>query len=293
MAVVKKLGVKNQKAAVKARPTVVLPEEPNEPSDSLSDYSVLLYGAKKIGKTTLCAQFPEPLFLGTEPGTKALRVRAVEILDWPTALAAVDALEARLKKEPGYCGTVVADTVDYLYEFAFNWVCKKKLINHPHEENDFGQTWREIRTAFRDLIVRLLRLPCGVVFVSHDVEKEVELSDGSKVDRVQPTLSGQALAEVEGLVDIIAYYGFDGRSRVLKVRGKQTLIAGNRLREHFIRSGGKPGAAEDRVHAIPLGETEEESYAALIKAFDNEQDETGVEEAPPARKKLSIKKKSK
>ncbi len=283
MAVVKKAGMKTEKVA---RPTVVLPDEPSEPSDSLSDYSMLLYGAKKIGKTTLCACFPEPLFLATEPGTRALRVRAVDVPDWPTALAAVDALEARLRKDPSYCGTVIADTVDYLYEAAFTWVCKKKCINHPHEENDFGQTWREIRVAFRDLIVRLLRLPCGIVFVSHDVEKEVELADGSKVERVQPTLSGQALAEVEGLVDIIAYYGFSGRKRVLKVRGKQTLVAGNRLREHFVRKGGRPGAPEDRVHEIPLGHTEQEAYNALKAAFDNQQEETGAEEEAPAPKKV-------
>lgn len=292
MAMVKKVLKKGTAAATKpARPAVVLPDVASEPSDLLADYSVLLYGAKKIGKTTLCSEFPDPLFLATEPGTKALRVRAVPVLDWLTAVGAVDALEARLKKEPKYCGTVIVDTVDLLYEYAFNYACKKAGVAHPHDANDYGATWRAVKTTFRDLLIRMLNLPCGVILVSHDTEKEVETADGSKVDRVQPTMSGQALGEVEGMVDIIGHYGFEDRQRMLFIRGRQTLVAGSRLKEHFVRSGGKPGVPADRVCAIPLGRTEREAYRAVLAAFNNEQEGTGVEEEAP-RKKVTLKKRT-
>jgi hypothetical protein len=270
MAIMKKKG--SSVAVAKEKHVVVLPDEPSEPSDSLSDYSIMLYGGKKIGKTTLCSQFPDPFFLATEPGTKALRVRALPARSWEEAVAIVDALEKKFKSGTKYCGTVIVDTTDLLYEYAFSSVCRKKMIKHPHEENDFGATWREIRVAFRDIVVRLLSLPCGVVFVSHDTEKEIELADGNKVDRTQPTMSGQALAEIEGIVDIIAYYGFEGKRRSLRIRGHQSMVAGTRLKEHFIKKGGKVGKPEDRIIAIPLGDTEEEAYENLIRAFDNEQD---------------------
>ena len=291
MAVVKKLHKGAEKKAPMAKREVVLPDDVSEPSDALSDYSMLLYGAKKIGKTTLCAEFPDPLFLSTEPGTKALRVRSVQVPDWLTMVAAVEALEVRLKKDPDYCKTIAVDTVDLVYEYAFNYVCKKVGVTHPTEANDFGQTWRAVKTSFRDILMRLLRLPCGVIFVSHDTEREVETSDGSKVDRVQPTMSGQALGEVEGIVDIIGHYGFEGRRRMLFIRGRQTLVAGSRLRERFLRQGGKPGVPDDRVAGIPLGRTEREAYNAIIKAFNNQQEDTGVEEVPVKSKSVKLKKK--
>lgn len=293
MAVVKKLLRKKLKAGnggSKPSLRVVLPEEATEPSDLLSDYSFLLYGAKKIGKTTLAAQFPDPFFLATEPGTKALRVKALQVRDWPTAVGAMDALEERLARDADYCKTVVVDTTDLLYEYAFDYVCKVKMIGHPHEENDYGATWREIKVAFRNYLMRLVRLQIGTVLISHEVEREIELADGRKVDRVQPSLSNQPLGEVEGLVDLIGYYGFQGRHRTLRIRGAQTLVAGSRLREHFLIKGGDPEDPKARVQAIPLGRTEREAYEALVQAFNNQQENAGLEEEPQAAKKVVLKK---
>ena len=286
MALVKKLGVKNKPVVERQR--VVLPEEPNEPSDRLADYSILLYGAKKIGKTTLAAEFPNPFVMATEPGTKALRIRAGQVRSFEEALGTVDALEAKFKAGEKYCATVAVDTVDLLYEQAFAWICRKKGIKHPHDVDDYGMTWKEIRAAFRDLIVRILRLPCGVIFISHDAEKEIELSDGSKIDRTQPTMAGQALQEIEGIVDIIAHYGFERRLRALRIRGMQEIVAGSRLREHFLVKGGKPENPADRVELIPCGETSRDTFRALMRAFNNEQPTTALPLS--AKPKLTLKK---
>lgn len=296
MAVVKKLAGKPAKAAP-TKLTINLPDAPSEPSESLADYSILLYGVKKGGKTTLCSQFPDPFFIGTEPGTKALRVKRHEPKHWLEAVAILEALEAKSKAGAKYCSTVIVDIVDVLYDMAFHYICKKKMISHPHEENDFGATWNEIRAAFRDYIVRLLQLPdCGVVFVSHDVEKEVELADGDKVERTQPSMSGQALREVEGIVDIIGHYTFaPGGQRILRIRGTQHLVAGTRLRERFVVAGGDPDNAADRVQIISMGGNEREAYANLVAAFNNEQADNGlslvhVEEKSVVKKKVLIKK---
>lgn len=39
---------------------------------------VVIYGAEGIGKSTLAAQFPNPLFIDTEGGTAQLDVRRIE-----------------------------------------------------------------------------------------------------------------------------------------------------------------------------------------------------------------------
>lgn len=235
-----------------------LPAEPNDPSDELSDYSMLIYGAKKIGKTSLAAEFPDALFLATEPGTKALRVYSVDVEDWKDFEACMDELD-----EAGdQYRTVVVDTVDLMYEMVFQHICKKKIIDHPQDENDYGRTWKDIRLLFRKAIGRLLKSPRGTIFISHDTEVDMDGPEG-KYQRTQPTMARQAMEEVEGVVDVIAYYGYVGDERVLRVRGTQNLMAGSRLREHFNTKGGPP------VVEVSMGDSPQEGYENFIKAFDN------------------------
>lgn len=254
-----------------AQAPVQLPTEPNDPSDDISDYTMLLYGAKKIGKTSLAAQFPDALFLATEPGTKSLRVYSMNVLDWKTLEGAV----AALKKDRKF-KTVVVDTIDLVYDMAFKDVCKRKMIAHPQDENDFGKTWGEIRQQFRGIINQLMTLNKGIIFLSHDTEKEITDREGDKIDRTQPTIPKQGLEEVEGLVDFVGHYGYFGDRRVLRIDGKEELVAGCRLEEHFIRKGGKPRTDGDRIKSVPMGNTAQEAYGNLIAAFNNQQSVTDV-----------------
>ena len=59
--------------------------EVNSPPEELRAFSMLIYGSKKIGKTTLASRFPNPYFLALEPGTKALRVRSSACPTWSTS----------------------------------------------------------------------------------------------------------------------------------------------------------------------------------------------------------------
>jgi len=248
-----------------------LPTEVNEPSDNIADYSVLIYGAKKIGKTSLCARFPNTFFMACEPGTKGLKVFTRPVRNWEEFLGYVDLLEKDKRFR-----TVVVDTIDLAYEYAFDYICRKKMIGHPSEEDDFGATWKEITAEFRKGVLRLIMMNKGVVFTSHDVEKEIELRDGTKIDRVQPTMAKSAMSVVEALVDIIMNYAYDGSKRILRLDGRQDLVAGNRAEQHFIRKGGDYNAPGDRVLTVSMGKTAEESYENLMAAFTNQQDSSDV-----------------
>lgn len=243
-----------------------LPTERNVPSDDLGQYSILLYGAKKIGKTSFAARFPDAIFLSLEPGTKALSVFSRPVNSWDELIGYVELLEKDTKFR-----TVVIDTIDLGYEYAFEMICKKKMIAHPHEENDFGATWKEISEAFRKMVLRLINTGKGIIFISHDIEREIELRDGSKIDRVQPTMAKQAMSVVEALVDIICNYGYDGEKRVIRIDGSQSMVAGCRVEEHFVRKGGQPATPGDRILAIDMGRSAEEGYKNFIAAFNNEQ----------------------
>jgi len=254
------------KPAGPAAPAFALPLEQNEPSSDLGQYSMLLYGRKKIGKTSLAAQFPGAFIMSCEPGAKALRVFKSEIRDWKTAQACID-LAIKDKR----FDTIVVDTVDLLYDYIFDATCTKQMIEHPNDENDFGKTWRTIRKGFRTEIGKLLTCGKGVILLSHDTEKEVEDREGNTFDRLQPTMAKQAMEEVEGIVDVIGLYDYQGDKRVLRVAGSQFMVAGCRCRENFIRAGGSPDKPEDRVKAIDMGTSPQESYRNLVAAFNNQQ----------------------
>lgn len=263
-----------------------LPTEENVPSSSLSDYSILLYGAKKIGKTSVAARFPGAFFLSTEPGTKALRVYSRPVTTW----AEYEGYLKLLKGGKHEFKTVVVDTIDLLYEMAFSHVCKKKCIAHPNEENDFGATWKEITEKFKSGVMGLLNIPnLGVIFISHDVEKEIELRDGTKLDRVQPTMARQAMSVVEAVVDVIMNYHYTKSGRYIRLDGSHDTVAGCRIEEHFIRKGGKPRMAGDRIKSISMGLTAQEAYDNLMSAFNNEQE--SVDPAVPKKIVVSTVKK--
>jgi len=284
-----KISKKKSKTKEVEETDLSLPDEPNEPSSSISDYSILLYGAKKIGKTSLAARFPDAFFLATEPGTKALRVFTRPVRTWKDFDGYIKLLE---KKKHDF-KTIVVDTIDNLYEYAFSHVCQKHMIKHPNEQNDYGATWKEITELFKNGVTRLLNLPRspGVIFVSHDTEKEIELRSGDKIDRVQPTMAKQAMSIVEAVVDVIVNYHYDGKRRFIRLDGAQDIVAGCRIEEHFIREGGEPRVGGDRIVSIPMGDTAQEAYDNFIKAFNNEQETVDPEHPPKEKKKLKIKKK--
>jgi len=268
MAKVMKLGgVKSAAPVIKSKTllNISLDEDINQPPDILTHYSWLLYGNKGIGKTSVTTHFPNPILLALEPGYKGLAVNAKPVPDWAHFIGYVDLLVA----EGDDTRTVIVDTVDLMYDYAYDAECSRLKINNPTEENDFGATWRKIRKMFRQQIERLLSLPGCVIFISHDTEKEIDVigSEGSeKRERVQPTIAKQGLQEVEGLMDMIGYYGYDGDDRFLWISGSQVRVGKCRPEKHFLTKSG------ERISRIPMGKSSQEAFNNLQLAFDNKQE---------------------
>lgn len=282
MAIALKIGSGDKPKPVKAPLNLSLDTEENIPPADMRRYSWLLYGNKGIGKTSLASRFEGAFFLALEPGIKGLRVRGKPVPDWDHFVGYVDLLV----KENDPKMTVVVDTVDLVYDHIYDWECKRLKIDSPRDENDFGATWRKIRKTFRQQVERLMLLPGGVVFISHDTEKEVTLvgeAGSFQTDRVQPTIAKQGLMEIEGIVDIVGYYGYDGNDRCLWLDGSQTRVAKCRPEEHF-RVKGSP---DKRVTRVPMGHTSQEAYNNLKKAFDNQQ-LTETAAPPKVKNKMTI-----
>jgi hypothetical protein len=265
MTVVKK--VINSPAAVKksyvpaaSSGKLELPKSKSKPETDLSKVMWLLYGERKIGKTSLAAEFDDPLFFMFEPGGKALSIRQVNIPEWGTFKEYLTLLE----KNPGYCKTVVIDTGYQAYEKCLDWVCKTHGISHPSDE-EWGKGWDMVRKEFTQAHDRIFNMGLGFIVTAHSEIKEVLRRDGSKYHKLSVQLGGAPFKYYAGVADIIAYYQYDDKGqRELTVRGDSFIEAGCRLTDAFRYTDGT------EISHIPIGNKgTKKAYEILLNAFAN------------------------
>ena len=86
----------------------------------------VLYGPEGIGKSTFAAQFPAPVFIDTEGGTKRLNVAR---LPAPTSWAMLLDEVAEVSRGNVPCGTLVIDTADWAERLCIDAVCARAKVN--------------------------------------------------------------------------------------------------------------------------------------------------------------------
>lgn len=236
-----------------AKPMYLLPTEKTTPSTRLADYSILLYGEEKIGKTSLAAQFEDPLFFMCEPGALALSIYKRDIFSWEDFVGYTKSLTKDKKFK-----TIVVDTVDVLYPMMERFVCKSLGIDDPTEAG-YGKGFRKLDLEFSKWMSFLLKLGKGVIFISHATEKEVENREGDTIRRTIPTMPKGAAKILEPMVSIWAYYKYKrGGERSIILSGSETISAGSRAKGHFLG-----------LNEIPGGKSEEEAYKNFVAGFNN------------------------
>lgn len=205
-----------------------LPTAKTTPKKSLSDFTMLIYGRPKVGKTSMCAQIPDALFLSCEPGTNALSIYESRITSWPEFLEACRAIEH--EKHP--FATVVVDTIDAALRYCTEHVCRQNGIKHESDLG-YGKGYALVVNEFWRVISKLAALPPGVIFVSHAEEKELETRTG-RVTRIVPTLPERVRKQIIGMTDFIFLFDVEPDPetkeprRVIRTKPSAAVEAGDR-----------------------------------------------------------------
>jgi len=257
------------------RSALAFPAKKSIPRQDLGEFSILIFGREKIGKTSFAAEFEDALFLMCEPGGRDLEIYQKEVVDWKEFKGYVELLE----QDRSSFRTVVVDTADRCFKMCEEYMLKKMVIQHASDE-DYGKGWSMIRDEFASVVLRLLKTERGVIFTSHAMEREIKARDGRKYDRVVPTMPKQAREILEPIVDIWGYMEYDPQEgRTLRLRGDSQVACGHRLQNHFIG-----------VEAVPMGKTAKQAYENFVRAFNN--DLTDKPSAPAGKEsKLIIRRK--
>jgi hypothetical protein len=243
-----------------------LPTQKTPPRDSMSDLTVLLYGASKIGKSTLCANTDHALFLATEAGLNSLDVFQQPILNWQGLCVAV----ADIEKGDHPFKTIILDTVDNAYKMCADHICRKSNIQHESDLG-FGKGFSLVNNEFQRVMTKLSLLPYGFYLISHAQDKEMDTPTGKRIKTI-PTLPGKAREIVLGMVDIILFCDVE------MVPGPE----GKKIERRVMRT--KPSAlyeAGDRTKRLP--ETIDLDFTAFVDAYKSGTTEPSpISAQPPA-----------
>lgn len=259
---------KKESSGISIPEDLSLPTEKSEPSTNMGDYTLLIYGRKKIGKTSLVSNFPKTFCMMFEPGGKSLRIYQKPVNNWEEFIGYIDLLE-NTKHD---FKTVSIDTGKIAYECCFDYVCRREGFEHPQDEG-YGKGWNKIKRELTGCLIRLMNLGMGVIIICHETIGDITRSTNDIYNRIHPDLSKQADDFFSAVIDTIGYYRYIGRQRVLQIEGNEDIAAGTRCEENFFTKSG------ERIVNIPMGNNAKEAYSNLLKAFNNKQETTGEEVA--------------
>lgn len=166
---------------------------------------IIAYGGAGIGKTTLGACAPSPVFIRTEDGLGNL-----DVTSFPLATTFDDVMGAlqSLYVEDHEFQTLVVDSLDWLEPLVWNKVCMTH--NKPSiEDFGFGKGYVEAlsvwRTFFEGITALRDQKNMTVILIAHSQNVRIEDPSLPAYDSVGLKLHKRAAAIAEEFADVILY----------------------------------------------------------------------------------------
>lgn len=191
----------------------------------------VIYGAEGIGKTTLAAQFPSPLFIDTEGSTKQLDVaRLPAPSSWEMLLQELDFVR---DKRP--CGTLVIDTVDWAEQLCIADLCAKNGKSGI-EDFGYGKGWefeKESFGKFLNKLTEVINAGINVTLTAHAALRKFEQPDEmGSYDRWEMKLGSKTTNKISPLIkewaDIVLFCNYKTMVVQTDKDGKKHKAQGNR-----------------------------------------------------------------
>lgn len=242
------------------------------------------YGAEGIGKSTFAAQFPDPLFIDVEGGTKQLDVaRFPQPQTWNELLEMVDAV----LEDPTVCRTLVIDTVDRAEMLLTAQLLKEANVDSIEKYGGgYGKGYTALAERFnKDLLMRLDRVIAkgvNVTLIAHAAMRKLESPDEPPYDRWELKTSKKISPLVKEWTDILCFMKYEqvvveenGRNKA-KGKAKRVMVFNHRptcdAKNRYGLEDDLPLSFEP-LRAIYEGETAPQPQPEML---DIENPETGI-----------------
>jgi hypothetical protein len=171
---------------------------------------MVIYGVPGIGKTSLAAEFPDPVFIQTEEGAGNLELTT--FADGPLSSAAEidEAIELLLTGDHGF-RTVVLDTLDWFEPMLWAAVCKRNKWDSI-EDAGFGKGYIALDADWRYFLGRMnaLRDQRGmtVIYLAHEEIKGFSDPERDSYDRYRLRLHKRAAEMVVEHADVVGFMNY-------------------------------------------------------------------------------------
>lgn len=191
---------------------------------------VVLYGVEGIGKTTFASQFPNPVFIDTEGGTKTFDVaRFPAPLSWQMLLEEVQSVI----QNPTVCGTLVIDTMDWAEKLAYAHVCASKKwdsIESPSYGVGYRYAYEEMGRLL-NLLSQVVERGVNVLMVAHAAMRKFEQPDEmGSYDRWELKLQTSSKCNTAAMVreygDMVLFANYE--TFVVKNEEKKNKVSGGK-----------------------------------------------------------------
>ena len=188
----------------------------------------LIYGPEGIGKSTLAAMWPNPIFIDLEGGTNQLPVVRLEV---PSSWSMLRAELTAIKNREVPCSTVVIDTMDAAERMCAEYIMArdgKKSI----EEWGYGKGYTILQEEFGRLLDYLTDTAASginVVVLGHSTMRKFERPDESGAyDRFELKLTKQVSPMVKEWADMVLFCDYKTYVETNKA-GKAKATGGARV----------------------------------------------------------------
>lgn len=233
--------------------------QPHKVSRDLSGYITYLYGAAKVGKTTLCSKFPKSLILAFEKGYNTLPgVMVQDITRWSEFKETIRELKKPEVQQT--FSTVIIDTVDVAGSLCDKYICSQLGIDSIGDGGWKTNGWSKYKKELEECFRTITQLGYALVCISHDKDKTFTRKDGTEYNQIVPTAQTSLNNIVKDMADLYLYATFDESTKTRK------LII--RSLDNSVECGSR---FKYMPHEIPL------DYNELVKALNAAIDEEAAE----------------
>jgi hypothetical protein len=190
----------------------------------------VLYGTEGIGKSTLAAQWPNPLVLDTEDGTGRIDCARVVCQDWMALHTALVELGGNAQ---GF-QSVIVDSVDWAERLMLEAMLRKDG-KASVEDYGFGKGFTKLAEQFGKLLALLdglIAKGVHVVLVGHSTVKRTTPPDMDEGwDRYELKLSKQVSPLVKEWADVLLFANY--RTRLVEGSDGRTRAKGGKERSLY------------------------------------------------------------
>lgn len=194
---------------------------------------VVIYGPEGVGKSSLSAQFPDPLFIDTEGSTDNMDVAR---MDKPSSWMMLNNQITWVKANPTVCKTLVIDTVDWAEQLAIESVCathSKKGIEEFGYGNGYVYVKEEVG-RFLNKLQELVDVGINIVLTAHaQIRTFTQPDEMGAYDRYELKLGKKTSSQTSPLVkewaDMVLFCNYKTTVLVDEKTRKSKAFGGERV----------------------------------------------------------------